>query len=102
MREVSDLQLVLEEVNDVVRAQGGREDRISPHLAALLHKARTTLLRLDKVIHYRLVKTQVAGCGKVKVAPLVWMREKSNVKQLQEELRDIRLNITMSLVTGTA
>jgi Fungal N-terminal domain of STAND proteins len=50
MNEVSDLQVILEEVNEISRTQGVHGDRLSLNLAQLLIRAKSTLLKLHRLI----------------------------------------------------
>ena len=104
MTEVSDIQIVLEEVNDALRAQGGYGEHMSLNLAKLLIRAKTTLLRLNKVIQTHVAKSQASGTSPSgpKVARLTWMMERSTVRTLQEDLRLIRLNLATTLASGNA
>lgn len=102
MTEVSDLQVVLEEVNEVVRVQIRNDDRLPLSLAQILLRAKNTLLKLNKLIQGPLTQSQRSAAGESKVARLVWIRERSNVKSLQEEVRNIKLNLTTVLSSGNA
>ncbi|MCJ1402645.1 hypothetical protein MMC11_005865 [Xylographa trunciseda] len=102
MTEVSDLQLVLESVNDAIRAQGESGRHLSTSLAKLLLRAKTTLIKLNKIIQKRLTKTQTTSQNELKVARLAWIIKRSAVRILQEELRDIRLNLTTALASGNS
>ncbi|MCJ1385550.1 hypothetical protein MMC17_008673 [Xylographa soralifera] len=100
--EVSDLQLVLEEVNDAIRAQGEHGERLSTNLAKLLLRAKTTLVKLNKIIQKRLTRTQTSNINELKVARLAWIIKRPVVRALQEELQGIRLNLTTALTSGNS
>ncbi|MCJ1292557.1 hypothetical protein MMC34_004108 [Xylographa carneopallida] len=102
MTEVSDLQTVLEEVNDAIRAQGEYGERLSTNLAKLLLRAKVTLVKLNKIIQKRLTKTQSTGVNKLKVARLAWIIKRPAVRALQAELQGIRLNLTAALASGNS
>ncbi|MCJ1432425.1 hypothetical protein MMC27_001781 [Xylographa pallens] len=102
MTEVSDLQIVLEEVNDAIRAQGEHGERLSTNLAKLLLRAKITLVKLNKIIQKRLTRTQSTSLNELKVARLAWIIKKPAVRALQEELQAIRLNLTAALASGNS
>ena len=102
MTEVSDLQIVLEEVNDAIRAQGEHGERLSTNLAKLLLRAKITLVKLNKIIQKRLTRAQTTSLNELKVARLAWIMKRPAVKALQEELQGIKLNLTAALASGNS
>jgi hypothetical protein len=64
-----------------------------------LGQARSKLDKLDLLISQRLTKARSSKASKPSYARFTWLREKTKVKTLQWELRELRLNILASLTT---
>ena len=98
INEVSDLRIILGEVQSYA-VQESRSPQLIPshvqHLAVLVDRAKDTLLELDELIHYHLVKPQQ---GPTKVAKREWLKAAATIERFRQSLRDIRLNITTHMV----
>ena len=96
MNEVSELQIVLPEVERVIlerrthqQLPQGTVDKI----CKLLEGAKDSLHSLDNIIKDRLIHSY-SPSGEAKVARLAWLRQKSKVRRIQQELRGTRSNLS--------
>jgi hypothetical protein len=92
MNEVSELRIVLPEVERVIlerrthqQLPQGTVDKI----CKLLEGAKNNLHSLDNMIKDRLTSSY-SPSGEAKVARLSWLRQKSKVRRIQQELRGNR------------
>jgi hypothetical protein len=95
INDVSDLQAVISEVTTALQVRVKPEELPPDSLRALqglLDKATAKLLQLDNVIHKCLgpvgTRGTISPLGRLK-----WPRERPVVRQLQNELREIKLGI---------
>lgn len=99
INEVSDLRLVLLEVDFVIREKQDKE--VMPQapissLQAALDTARGKLLELDQLVHYRLIRPQTTAKN-FKPARVAWLKEKSRLKALQRSIRSSKIDLTALL-----
>lgn len=105
--EVTDLQYVVQDVNDLLRqqAQRTREDQdLLPSHASLgwaLEHAKQTLLALESLIAYELITVDSRN-GRTKIDWISWVRVESKVKSLKDDIRTdrVRLSSALSLLTS--
>ena len=92
MNEVADLTLVIQDIR--LNYQGSYSIS-SPSVSIttqLLDRARDTLLELDQVINYRLLKSSKLN-GELTFSRSAWLVEEHRVQSLQASLRTTRLDI---------
>ena len=97
--DVSDLRLVLLEVDFFVRENLDRarpSGQFSSALQNILTSARSKVLELDKLIHFRLLRPQTPGSN-IKVSRVAWLKEKARVKALQKGIKTSKLDLTVLL-----
>ena len=98
INEVSDLRIVLGGIQTYA-IQNEYDLHLSQNhvrdLMVLTDRAKETVLELDKLIHYRLIKPQH---GTVKLAKTEWLKGATRVERLRHQLRDSRLNIATQMV----
>lgn len=96
INEVSDLSVVLQEVERSIKERQSHQQL--PQLATKsicthLGRAKEKLSLLDNLIKRRLTDSVSVG-REPKVARIAWLRHKSKAKELQEELKEIRLGFS--------
>ena len=102
LNEVADLTLVLRNVQIFIRSQysHGHGPPIPQeqfqHISGLVDRAKDKVLQLEKLIQYKLVKPDSTS-NNIKVSRQEWTKAKKTIKDFQQNLRDIRLNITTHL-----
>lgn len=98
INEVSDLKIVLEDLDTTVQEirdwTSIPTDRIE-HLDRSVRIAKAKLLEVEDLVTDRLFKSNDAG--REKVSRTAWVREKGRVSRLKDELRDLRLMISVKL-----
>jgi hypothetical protein len=102
MNEVSELRIVLSEVESAIIERQSRKtlpQRSVDNICLLINGAKDKLQQLDTMIKGRLTKAH-SSSGDGQVARLAWLRQKSKAKRLQEELKEFRLSL--SSVWGAA
>jgi hypothetical protein len=102
MNEVSELRIVLSEVESAIIERQSRKtlpQRSVDNICLLINGAKDKLQQLDTIIKGPLTKAN-SSSGDGKVARLAWLRQKSKAKRLQEELKKFRLSL--SSVWGAA
>ena len=100
INEVSDLRLVLGEVERCVIRDASRPSSPIEQLqtmSTLVERAKNTLLELDQLIQYRLLKA-TSRSAELKVSRREWAAAKPVIERFRQGLRDIRLNIVSQLV----
>ncbi len=105
--EVTDLQYVVRDVDDLLRqqAQAVREDGEQlPRYASLtsaLEHTKQTLLALESLIAYELTSYNSRG-GRRRIDWMSGLRAESKVKSLKEDIRTdrVRLSTALSLLTS--
>lgn len=96
INEVSDIRVVFSSLDETIQERQAYQRLSQDHLRGLLRlleSAKTTLTALDKLIKDRLIRASTVA-GEQKAARLSWLRQKSRVKFLQEELRSARTSIS--------
>ena len=100
INEVSDLRIILGDVQTFA-IQNESNPQLSrhhiQHLFVLVDRAKETLLELDKLIHFNLMKPQ-ASQTQIKVAKREWLKATPTIERFRHSLRDIRLNIATHMV----
>lgn len=102
MNEISELRIILSEVESATierQSQKTLPQRSVNIICLLMTGAKDKLQQLDTMIRERLTKVHSSSSG-VQVAKLAWLRQKSKVKKLQEQLKEFRLSL--SSVWGAA
>lgn len=97
MNEVSDLQVVLQQVVSIT-CDFSHEQQRRGEVAALkshIKRAKDQLLHLDELVTSNL--TKYARNGDRKVARMAWMLEQNRVRTMTDGLRNVRWNIATGL-----
>ena len=100
--EVTDLQYIVQDVDDVLRLQARtiREDQgllpSSASLSSALEHAKQTLLALESLIAYDLT-TVDSRDGMIKINRISWLRVESKVKGLKDIIRTDRIRLSSAL-----
>ena len=100
--EVTDLQYIIQDVNDLLRqrSQSTGEDRcpLSSHtsLTSALEHAKATLLALESLIVYELTIVDSLN-GRTKIDWIMWLRVESKVKSLTDDIRTDRVRLSSAL-----
>ncbi|KAI9696576.1 MAG: hypothetical protein M1836_005595 [Candelina mexicana] len=99
INEISDLNAVLLEVGSVVRQVNTPfpESQITA-LGQILDRAKKKLLRLETLLHYRLLQSPNTS-GQVKARKVPWLTEKLRLKTHQDGLASVRLSLAALLST---
>lgn len=96
--EIADIQYLVQDVNDVARQhEGVRETQNSASVCRALEKVRETLLATERVIAYELTVIDSIN-GLVKLDWKRWLRLEGKVRQLQERMRNNKLDLSTALV----
>ena len=99
INEVTDLGLVLSQINMIVDSQKSEGEALDPVfscISRIAEQIKVNLLRLDNRIHIRLLKPVIAREGH-QVRRIVWLREKSSILKIQDRLRILRLGLVASI-----
>ena len=105
--EVTDLQFVVQNVDDLLRhqAESTQEDSrpMQSHTSlawALVH-AKQTLLALESLIAYELTTVDSRN-GQAKIDRISWLRAESKVKKLKDDISTdrVRLSTALSLLAS--
>ena len=100
--EVTDLQYVVQDVNDLLRhqAQTAGEDRgpLSSHasLTSALEHVKETLLALESLVAYELTTVDSRN-GRTKLDRIRWLRVEPQVKSLKDDIRTDRVRLSSAL-----
>ena len=95
INEVADLTLVVQDIKSSFhshRDSSSISQASNSVINQLLDRAHGTLLELDQIINYRLLKPSTNN-GEIAFSRSAWLFEESHVQQLQASLRTIRLDI---------
>ena len=100
MNEVSDLALVLNDVESFVRQTAERrqshEDKLR-HMELLINRAKNRLLELEHLIHYRLLKPDSTP-NKIRLSRREWVAAKNIIEDFRRSLRDMRIDIVTQML----
>ena len=95
IHEVSDLGDVLQEVERTI-LERRKHQHLPQHavdsISKILKRAQDKLTLLNAIINDCL-KRAYSPSGEPKVARVAWLRQKSKVKELQEDVKSIRLSL---------
>ena len=97
--EVSDVQVLLSGVESCMLELTDTSTALSTQLHSLeryVRRTKNVLIKLDLLIQNRSIKSGSLD-GQCQVSRAAWMRAKHTVKDLQQELRETRLNITAQM-----
>ena len=97
--EIADLQAVFKNIERIIAERKDQSNQAQEQLLDLvnsLKRAKEVLLELDSILNYRLIGSYTV-CGEPKFARVAWIRERSKVKTLQEDLRGVRLQLITQL-----
>jgi hypothetical protein len=96
INEVSDVRVVFSFIEETLEerktCQPLSPDRLQG-LSTLLGSAKATLTTVDQIVNDRLIRKDVLG-GEPKAARLSWLKRRNKLKNLLEELRSTRNNIS--------
>ena len=96
INEVSDIRVVFSYIEETIEERQAYQqlstDRLRG-LSTLFESSKNTLTVLDTLVKSRLIRAYTLS-GEPKAARLSWLRQKSRVKGLLEELRNTRINIS--------
>ena len=99
--EVSDLTVILRNVESCVTGNDAERGTVPPdtlqHMFTLVDRAKSRLLELDRLIHYKLLESGSFNAD-YKVFWIRWARAKSTVESHRMALRDIRQNIVLQIL----
>jgi hypothetical protein len=92
--EVVDLQIVIEDVDDLLRQH--EEIALGPtrSLCQALERSKETLSRLESLIFYELTMTKG---GELRLDRSVWLRKEHDVLELRDRTRADRLHLLSAL-----
>ena len=96
INEVSDLRLILNEIDYTVQERGQQlklQEYRAGAIVLVLKKEQAELTEIDWIIDDSVLKT-VSATGRQKVGRIAWTRQKSKLKRLQLQLKDTRLNLS--------
>lgn len=95
INEVSEIRIVLIEVERAILERRHHQQlpqATVDNICKISAGAKKTLNQLDTIINERLIRS-LTPLGETKVARLAWLRQKSKVKSLQQELKRTRLSL---------
>ena len=102
MNEVTTLRAISAQIEAVARQY---QDSLSSEqfacleqLKQMLRAAKVKLEELDNIIHYRLIQPPDDG-GIQKLSRRAWLRHKTDVQRIQQELRTLRQDISTLIET---
>ena len=103
--EIADLHLVVLAIQDVFQKQqtSGKalpshrqnEIHINASITSSLNEANETAVQLNTL--YRRLSTSAAGSSSTTLNKVAWLREQKRVRQVQEDLRNVRLKLGAAL-----
>lgn len=101
VNEVSDIKIVLGDletsIRDLTESNSLPEER-AEHLHRIFNNLATVLLQLETLIADCFLKlSRQRGIGRPKVHRMAWVRKRSQVEKLRQQLRDLRSTITAQL-----
>ena len=98
MNEVSDLRIVLGDIQAYVLQNEGNPQLSKSHVQHLVifaDRAKEIVLELDELIQYRLIKPQHQP---IKLAKREWLKTATRIEKLRHRLRDSKLNIATQMI----
>ncbi len=96
--EIADIQYLVQDVNDVARQhEEVHETKFSASVCRALEKVRETLLATEQLIAYELTTIDSVN-GLVKLDWKRWLRLEDNIRQLQERMRNNKVDLSTALV----
>ena len=98
--EISDLTVTLHHLNGCVLTNTSERTTqdVLGQVTTLIDKAKDQVLQLDKLIHYKLLKSGSLD-GDYKIFRLRWARAKSTIEKHRVSLRDIRQNLVIQILS---
>ena len=100
INEVSDLRIILGEVERYIIRDASRPSPSNEQLqtmSTLVEKAKQSLLELDQLVQYRLLKAN-SRLAAPRVSRHEWAAAKHVIERFRQGLRDTRLNIVTQMV----
>lgn len=99
--EVSDVEAVLQQVASVTYSPvlPGQEEQSDITLRGHIDRAKGQLLELEKLIAY--VLTSYDDQAKAKVDKSAWLKQQNKLRSLRKGLRNVRMNLALSIATVT-
>ena len=95
MNELANIQMIALTLSEEVQRRQDRNS-LSQHsistLVSLLDQIKNEVDKLDKLIHYRLIKEHKQN-GEVKAEKITWAREQGQISFHRDRLRDLRLDL---------
>lgn len=96
--EIADIQYLVQDVNHVARQhEEVHETKFSASVCRALEKVRETLLATEQLIAYELTTIDSVN-GLVKLDWKRWLRLEDNIRQLQERMRNNKVDLSTALV----
>ena len=98
--EIADLSVVLNDVESSLSRDAemppGSPGQIQ-HLAKLIIQAKTQLLELDKVVHYKIILRGAPNHG-LEMSRMGWIKAKPILEGIRQGLREVRHNIMTQMM----
>jgi len=95
--EIADTEILVREIDEVIRQHQELDQRpISASICRALDKARESLLAFEKLIAYELTVINSVN-GEVKLDRKSWLRSGNRMRQLQEQMRNNRVDLSAAL-----
>lgn len=95
--EIADTEILVREIDEVIRQhQELDQSPISASICRALDKARESLLAFEKLIAYELTVINSVN-GEVKLDRKSWLRSGNRIRQLQEQMRNNRVDLSAAL-----
>jgi hypothetical protein len=96
--EIANIQYLVQDVNHVARQhEEVHETKFSASVCRALEKVRETLLATEQLIAYELTTIDSVN-GLVKLDWKRWLRLEDNIRQLQERMRNNKVDLSTALV----
>jgi hypothetical protein len=92
MNEVTDLQVVLNDVQSILK---GPEKAETESLLSALSKLNKSVVLLHDFVHTRLLKEE--DIDNVRISKLVWLYERHHIMRYQRELKSLRSELIIAL-----
>ncbi len=96
--EIADIQYLVQDVNHVARQhEEAHETKFTASVCRALEKVRETLLATEQLIAYELTTIDSVN-GLVKLDWKRWLRLEGKIRQLQERMRNNKVDLSTALV----
>ena len=96
--EVADIEILVREIDEVIRQHQEFDQRpINASICRALGNTRKTLLVVEKLIAYELTVINSVN-GEVKLDRKSWLRSENRIRQLQEQMRNNKVDLSTALL----